>query len=90
MEGGNLASVHSSYSNRLLMQMFSDMNSENIGMWLGFQYNGRGGGFEWTDLSPFTYVNWAKDEPSGEYDGTGEILTLKGCLCQFVDQDFIL
>lgn len=73
LNGGYLASVHGSSSNRMIQQLFSDMSSENIGIWLGFTYVGPSGGYQWVDQSQFSYTNWAKDEPSGSYDGSGKI-----------------
>jgi len=51
--------------------MFTDLSTENIGLWIGFTYTGPTGGYQWVDRSEFSYTNWAKDEPSG--DGTGKI-----------------
>jgi len=51
--------------------MLTDLNSENFGIWIGFTYYGSMGGFQWTDRSEFSFTNWAKDEPSGTYEGTG-------------------
>jgi len=53
--------------------MFSKLNSDNIGIWIGFTYTGQTGGYQWVDRSQFSYTNWAKDEPSGSYNGTGKI-----------------
>jgi len=39
-------------------------------MWIGFSYTASG--FQWTDKTEFAYTNWAKGEPSGDYDGTDE------------------
>ena len=52
--------------------MFNSLNSQNIGMWIGFEFVGLSGGFQWDDRSEFSWQNWAKDEPSGNYDGTDE------------------
>ena len=71
LQKSNLASIHSTYSNRKVKQIFTDLNSENVGIWIGFTYYGGMGGYQWTDRSEFSYTNWAKDEPSGSYDGTG-------------------
>ena len=71
MEGATLASVHSSYSNRKVQQMFSKLATQNIGIWIGFTFQGAMGGFQWVDRSEFSFTNWAKNEPSGDYDGSG-------------------
>ena len=68
-EGGFLASIHSLGSNRLVQNQFSKLATDNIGMWIGFSYTASG--FQWTDKTEFAYTNWAKGEPSGDYDGTG-------------------
>ena len=76
-EGGFLASIHSLGSNRLVQNQFSKLATDNIGIWIGFSYTASG--FQWTDKTEFAYTNWAKGEPSGDYDGTGKNFNTHAC-----------
>ena len=60
-QGDHLASVGSQWENEELRKV-ADGNH----VWLGGRRKAGGDGWEWLDSRPWTYQNWAEDEPSNE------------------------
>lgn len=74
--GGHLASINSQEENEFVFSLVgsvtslwvSDSFGNGIGPWLGgYQTPSSaepGGGYNWTDNTPFTFANWSAQEPS--------------------------
>jgi hypothetical protein len=85
-EGGKLASSLSSAENSFLVQLATTSSPVATTYWLGGT-DGRAssdngsGSFTWVTGDPFTYRNWAADQPDGHCDGCLGAGPL-GCVCE--------
>ncbi|XP_066910705.1 macrophage mannose receptor 1-like isoform X2 [Clytia hemisphaerica] len=66
--GGFLASVHSAAENKFISDEAKRRKLGNV--WIGGNDKSREGSWVWNDLTPFSYKNWAKNEPNNA--GKGE------------------
>ncbi|XP_069066163.1 C-type lectin-like [Pleurodeles waltl] len=64
IQGGRLASIHSSSDDRRLVRLYP---SGLTRAWLGGIYLQQGKSYVWTDGTNFNYQNWAPGEPNNYY-----------------------
>ncbi|XP_072020400.1 macrophage mannose receptor 1-like [Amphiura filiformis] len=66
LEGGDLTSV-SGYEEQLFLQDRTQYTNEGA-LWFGANDMSAEGGWEWTDMTPFRYINWNDGEPNNAND----------------------
>ncbi|XP_072859192.2 macrophage mannose receptor 1 [Pogona vitticeps] len=62
--GGDLASISSLKEQQSLFRYLTNYGYDNTHYWIGLNYLSPKEGFEWSDGSPFGYVNWGYGEPN--------------------------
>ncbi|CAB3993328.1 Hypothetical predicted protein [Paramuricea clavata] len=60
--GGDLVSIADDLEQDFAMFYFS--NIPRTWLWIGLHDRGDEGGYEWSDYSPLTYVNWMRNQPN--------------------------